>query len=85
MQNQQERQFSEGEIRRRFGYVAPSGQAIERHQDVRALLLDLAHDLNELLPDGREKALAFTKLEEVGFHSHSAIARNPELHDQVSS
>ena len=37
--------------------------------------LDLAHVLNELVPDSREKSLAITHLEEVMMWSNAAIAR----------
>lgn len=35
----------------------------------------LAHDLNDWLPEGREKALAITNLEQVMFWANAAIAR----------
>lgn len=77
-------QVTDEELERRFSYHAPSGQAVQRHTDTREEVYYLAQRLNELLPDGREKALALTKLEEVGFHAQSAIARSRELHDEAA-
>lgn len=45
------------------------------HEDVRTLCGKLADDLNRLVPDGREKALAVTNLEQVMFWANAAIAR----------
>jgi hypothetical protein len=64
------------EITRRFAHHPPRTEKhVREHEAVRGLLTDLAHDLNDILPDGREKSLALTKLEETGFHAHSALAR----------
>ena len=64
------------EIAKRFSHHPPrTSKHVEQHEAIRTLLMDLAHDLNEILPDGREKSLAMTKLEETGFHAHSALAR----------
>lgn len=48
------------------------------HDSVRALFLELANELNDRLPEGREKKLAVTKLEEAMFWSNAALARNLE-------
>lgn len=64
------------EITRRFAHHPPrTPEHVEQHEAVRRLLTDAGHALNEMLPDGREKSLALTKLEETGFHAHSALAR----------
>jgi hypothetical protein len=63
------------EIERRFTYHRPEGQKITDHDDVRAMFRGWAYLLNETLPEGREKSLAFTALEESSFWSHAAIAR----------
>ena len=45
------------------------------HGSVRAACLELAHQLNDDLPEGREKSVAITKLEEAMFWANAAIAR----------
>jgi hypothetical protein len=47
------------------------------HQSIRSHCLELAGVLNELLPDGREKSLAITKLEETMMWANASIARYP--------
>lgn len=64
-------------LRDRFEYHPPSSPAVgEDHAHVRERLLDAAVTLNNLLPEGREKSLAITKLEEAMFWANAAIARS---------
>ena len=65
------------DMEHRFGYHPPSSEEIvHQHQLVRQEML-LAADLFEnMLPDGREKSLAITKLEEAMFWANAAIARS---------
>ncbi len=49
----------------------------QEHETVRNSCLRLALDFNRILPDGREKSLAITNLEEVMFWANAAIARKP--------
>ncbi len=65
------------EINRRFDYHAPESEfTVKKHEYVRARVKDLALLLNDLVPEGREKALAFTALEEVLMWTNAGIARN---------
>ena len=49
-----------------------------RHIRLRILCTRVALELNEILPDGREKSIVMTKLEELGLWGHNAIAQmNP--------
>lgn len=50
------------------------------HEQVREGCRLLAHGLNDLLPDGREKALAITNLEQVMFWANAALARQTDAH-----
>lgn len=62
----------------RFNYHPPrTPDRISAHEQVRALCADIAETLDELLPDGREKALVFTNIEQAMFWSNAAIARAP--------
>lgn len=64
------------ELANRFEYHQPVGTGkIMAHQAVRESLADMAARLNDWLPDGREKALVMTKLEEAMFWANAAIAR----------
>lgn len=61
----------------RFAYHPPKDDAaVKAHGQVRYEVGDTARVLDELLPDGREKALAITKLEEAMMWANAAIARN---------
>lgn len=60
----------------RFKYHPPTPYNMTSHELVRAQCLFLADKLNKYLPEGREKSLAMTKLEEVMFWGNAAIARN---------
>lgn len=67
------------EIDRRFDYHKPSGVAVEYHERLRVEAKRFALMLTNL-PDGREKALAFTAFEEAIFWANASVAREPSLH-----
>jgi hypothetical protein len=73
----QEKNMLKKDIDHRFTFHPPAtperGQA---HEDVRDVCRGLADYLNATLPEGREKSLAITKLEELMFWSNAAIARS---------
>jgi len=64
------------DIERRFAFhSATTLQRQEGHAAIRDNCRWLANQLNEVLPDGREKSLAITHLEEVMFWGNAALAR----------
>ncbi|MEV8124761.1 hypothetical protein AB0P07_11710 [Streptomyces sp. NPDC085944] len=64
------------DIEHRFAFHAATTQEKrDEHTSVRQHCRRLADELNERLPEGREKSLAITKLEEVMFWANAAIAR----------
>lgn len=66
----------ESDIDNRFAYHPPRGEADAfAHSQVRQFCKDLATYLNRAIPEGREKALAMTKLEEVMFWANAGLAR----------
>lgn len=67
------------DIDNRFRFhSAPDEEKRNAHSAVRGLYADLAHQVNERLPEGREKSLAITKLEEAMFWSNAALARRAD-------
>jgi hypothetical protein len=64
------------DIENRFAFHAATDQEKrDDHTSVRAHCRELADFLNELLPEGREKSTAITKLEEVMFWGNASLAR----------
>lgn len=72
------------DINNRFDFH-PATTAEKRgdHGSVRNACAELARFINEHVPDGREKSLAITKLEEAMFWANAAIAR-PRLEQQAA-
>lgn len=67
------------DIQNRFEYHPPKDENTKwSHERVRAVCLNAAIEINALCPDGREKSLAITKLEEAMMWANAAIARAPE-------
>lgn len=65
------------DIDNRFAFHAANTAKQQLHGGIRESCKKLAHTLNDLLPEGREKSLAITHLEEVMFWANAAIARPP--------
>lgn len=71
------------EIESRFGFhkatiEGPQASTLV-HQGLRNMFREVAEDLDNLLDNTREKALAFTALEEASMWAHKAIAKNDEI------
>lgn len=64
------------DITNRFSFHPATEVTGPKHENVRTSCFEFAEWLNENLPEGREKSLAITKLEEVMFWANAAIARN---------
>jgi hypothetical protein len=64
------------EINNRFGYHPVNEKTIELHKEVRAEAIAFANILAEILPESREKSLAFTALQEATMWANAAIACN---------
>jgi hypothetical protein len=64
------------DLENRFAYHPATDVTGPLHTQVRELSLEFAKALGELLPDGREKYLVLTKVEEAMFWANAAIARS---------
>lgn len=67
------------ELLNRFKHHPPTEEKIGLHVGVREESARLAEYLNAILPEGREKSLAITKLEEVTYWANASIAREGTL------
>jgi len=63
------------ELNRRFDHHPPTGLKVGAHEAMRRACKELAQIIDEELPEGREKSLAMTNLEQTAFWSNAAIAR----------
>lgn len=64
------------DIENRFAFhPATSEEKRNEHTSVRSACKYLAYEMNERLPEGREKSLAMTHLEDVMLWANAAIAR----------
>lgn len=75
------------EIEHRFGFhkatVEGDNATLPKHRDMRLNFRSFAELLDELLPDGREKSLAFTALQEASMWTHCAIAMQAPVIDET--
>lgn len=65
------------DIEHNFAYHAPANDTVkDAHQYLRYACEEVAHKINELCVDGREKSIAITKLEEAMMWANASIARH---------
>lgn len=63
------------DLNRRFDYHKPDEARVIKHEHIRHTMSVAAHTVDNTVPDGREKSLAITALEEAMFWANAAIAR----------
>lgn len=68
---------SEEQIVDRVTYHAPSAAGVERHKRLSDATAALMRVIEEVVPEGREKALAFTNIEQAKMWASAGVARNP--------
>lgn len=71
--------FGKDAIRNRFGQHESNGVTVLKHNRVRESFIMLAEFLDELIPDGDAKDLAFVRLQEASMWSNFAVAENRPL------
>jgi len=75
--------FGSEEIESRFGFhkatIEGPDATADKHKYLRFMFKDIANYLDQALPEGREKSLAFTALEEASMWSHKAIAKTAPI------
>ncbi len=66
------------EIEHRFGFhkatIEGENATLPKHRDTRLKFREFAEFLDEVLPEGRAKSVAFTELENASMWAHKAIA-----------
>lgn len=66
------------EIQNRVHYHAPSEEGKLKHERLSIAFDTIMHTIEMVVPDGREKSIVFTKLEEAKMWASAGVARNPE-------
>lgn len=65
------------DLEHRFAFhAAPTEEKRNLHTSMRQACYEVARTIDEKAPDGREKSLAITKLEEAMMWANAAVARS---------
>lgn len=67
--------ITEQDLQNRFTYHAPTPDQVPKYRISREMAAEYAKWIIDNVPDGREQALAITKLEEVVMWANAGIAR----------
>jgi hypothetical protein len=57
-----------------IGMFGDQGNIVNGSAELSEKFIDLAHYLDELLPDGRQKSIAFTELENASMRAHKSLS-----------
>jgi len=66
-----------------FTYHKANENQVDRYEYLRENAKALANAIDERVPDGREKSLALTNLEQAIFWANAGIARNKTDHQDL--
>lgn len=66
------------DLEKRFNYHKPNKFKAKIHEDLRGIAKEFAYAIKVICPEGREQALALTKLEECLMWANAAVARNDD-------
>ena len=64
------------DLHNRFVYHNANPNQTQKMENIRKNFLALAELLNEMCPEGREKSLSITSLEQAQFWANASIVRN---------
>lgn len=70
--------MTKDEMERRFTYHRVDADQADAHATIRLMGRQLAETVDELCPEGREKALAVTNIEQAVMWANAAISRQEE-------
>ena len=68
--------MEDSELITRFTHHPPKPEQIGIYREIRSRALELARYINGTVPDCREKAQAFTDLEDAVMHANAGVARH---------
>lgn len=68
--------FIDAELENRFSYHSPKEGQPEKYTAIREKAKELAHMIDELCPNSREKSVSMTNLETAVMWANASIARN---------
>lgn len=72
------RDYINPQLENNFKYHAPKEGQPEKYEALHNKAKELAHMIDELCPNSREKSLAMTNLEQASMWANAAIARNDD-------
>lgn len=72
--------LSEEEIHKRVTYHAPTELAKVQHARLSEATADYLRAIDDCVPDGREKSLAITNVEQAKMWASAGVARNQDKH-----
>lgn len=79
--------MSPEDIEHRFGFhkatLEGPNATLPKHTSMRILFREFAARLDEILPEGRAKSVAFTNLEDASMWSHKAVAETAPVVKEV--
>ena len=73
------------EIRNRWGYHPATPETAGQHEAVREAYIALAEYLDQILPDGRAKSTAFTKLQESSMWANFGVAEQAPVRQSATN
>lgn len=77
------------DIEHRFGFhkatIEGENATLPVHRELRLIFREAAERINNLLPEGRAKAVAFTELETASMWAHKAVAEKAPLIPETES